>query len=119
MSLKKLSLKKETLLPMNDDQAQTVAGGLPITITIPQVAGAAACGGTIRGLACSNPCQTDSGATCVSCATCSTCVSCNTCNTCATNCACPTNIGQACSNPCRTDLCHSIRQLAAACPIPF
>ncbi len=110
MSMKKLSLKKETLLPMNDDQAQTIAGG--ILGTSPPFAGAIGiCGGTID--TCKSdclPCTTVTAAT--NCGTCATCAThCGTCATCATNCGtcatCATNCGTcACTrtvDTCRTD----------------
>lgn len=119
MPIKKLSLKKETLLPMEDHQAQTIAGGLAVSMA--QVAGGAGaiCGGTIGGR-CSDPCKTD-GCTQLSCYTCNTCVTlcttdisnCNTCQSCASCATCDT---------CRTDcVCPSVpaRQGVAQICQPF
>ncbi|HZU54054.1 MAG TPA: hypothetical protein VFF77_09185 [Holophagaceae bacterium] len=76
MKLKKLSLQKDTLLPL--DAAETVniaAGMLPISSAIPLAAGYNACY--------SNPCATD--ACTVGCATAATCATnCNCTGTCAT-----------------------------------
>lgn len=116
MSLKKLSLKKETLLPMNDDQAQTVAGGIQATIIPANAAGAPAiCGGTV-GRACSDPCTgaTNCGTCATNCGTCATCATCATnCGTCATNCGCtqPTAVPRVCTDAtCKTDcICPTIQ----------
>jgi hypothetical protein len=107
MSMKKLSLKKETLLPMNDDQAQTIAGGIIFSNTCTPANGAAA---ICSGLRCSDPCKTDfctntcntCATNCGTCATCATCATnCGTCGTCATNCNCGT-VAKTCDT-CRTD----------------
>jgi len=103
MKIKKLSLQKETLLPLDSAEAANIAGGMvPVSTYIP-LAGLAAC----QTGACTDACPSAAG-TCATCNTCAgqatcatcgqaTCATCNqaTCNTCVTN---------ACTNlTCRTD----------------
>jgi hypothetical protein len=116
MSMKKLSLKKETLLPMNDDQAQTIAGGLPIGTSVqPAANGALICGGTFD--TCRTDCSPCGGtATCATnCGTCATCATnCGTCGTCATNCGtcvnCTTDTVAKTCDTCRTDcVCGTVQ----------
>lgn len=101
MKIKKLSLQKDTLLPLDSAEAVNIAGGMPVSTYIP-LNGAALC----QTGACTDACPSAAGtcATCNTCAgqaTCATCgqATCATCNqaTCNT-CGCPaTNL------TCRTD----------------
>jgi hypothetical protein len=93
MKLKKLSLQKDTLLPLDAADAMNIAGGmLPVSSAPPLAAGVNAC----QSAVCTDVgprCGTGT-ATCATCATncgtCATCATnCGTCGTCATNCGCP------------------------------
>lgn len=102
MKLKKLSLEKETLLPLNEVEAVNIAGGIPVSGTIPALAHANVCNP-------SDPCTTTTRTANTACnqATCATCATnCGTCATCATNCGtCATcgctHTNATCASDCR------------------
>lgn len=101
MKLKKLSLQKDTLLPLGADAAANIAGGMPLSSAIPFQAGynacqTGACTDACTGAcsnACTGACATNGQATCATCnqATCATCATNCGCSaaTCRTDCVCP------------------------------
>ena len=117
MKIKKLSLQKDTLLPLNSAEAMNVAGGLPVS-TLPQLVG----GCTATDVACpTNRCTAATCATCATCAGQATCATCNqaTCATCnqATCQTCNTcNTCHTLNGTCRTDcICPSAMALVNTC----
>lgn len=101
MKMKKLSLQKDTLLPLDDAASANIAGGLPLSTAIPLQAGYNPCQEPTNlcthncSNACTGACATQGQATCATCNQ-------ATCNTCATNCGCS-------AATCRTDcVCPSM-----------
>lgn len=111
MKMKKLSLQKDTLLPLDAAATANIAGGLPVSSAIPLQAGYNACQEPTNLCTnnCTGACATQGQATCATCGQ-ATCATCNqaTCNTCATNCGCS-------AATCRTDCICPSMAIRASC----